>query len=71
MVQLLLVSESTFYLDTRPIWEQQTPPTMDDMQKVFVIKTSGELDDETAENMESQIVTSKKLSAIGPTLIAQ
>ena len=53
-------SESTFYLDTRPIWEQQTPPTMDDMQKVFVIKTGGELDDETAESMESQIVTNQE-----------
>jgi len=52
-------SESTFWIDTRPTWEQQTPPTMEDLQQVFVIKTEGELDDETAETMESQIVTNQ------------
>ncbi len=52
-------SESTFWIDTRPTWEQQTPPTMADLQQVFVIKTEGELDDETAETMESQIVTNQ------------
>ena len=52
-------SESTFWIDTRPTWEQQTPPTMADLQQVFVIKTDGELDDETAETMESQIVTNQ------------
>ncbi|RJU84881.1 MAG: hypothetical protein DWC02_07460 [Candidatus Poseidoniales archaeon] len=52
-------SESTFWLDKRPMTEQQTPPTMNDLQEVFVIKTSGELDDETAEKMESQIVTNQ------------
>ena len=52
-------SESTFWLDTRPTWEQQTPPTMGDLQQVFVITTDGELDDETAKTMESQIVTNQ------------
>lgn len=52
-------SESTFWIDTRPTWEQQTPPTMADLAKVFVIETEGELDDETAETMESQIVTNQ------------
>lgn len=52
-------SESTFWIDTRPTWEQQTPPTMANLQQVFVIKTDGELDDETAETMESQIVTNQ------------
>jgi hypothetical protein len=52
-------SESTFWLDTRLAWEQQTPPTMDNLQEVFVIKTEAELDDETAETMESQIVTNQ------------
>ena len=52
-------SESTFWLDKRNTTEQQTPPTKDDLQEVFVIKTTGELDDETAETMESQIVTNQ------------
>jgi hypothetical protein len=52
-------SKSTFWLDTRPTWEQQTSPTMSDLQEVFVIETNGELDDETAETMESQIVTNQ------------
>ena len=52
-------SKSTFWLDTRPTWEQQTPPTMADLTQVFVIETDGELDDETAETMESQIVTNQ------------
>ncbi len=52
-------SKSTFWLDTRPTWEQQTSPTMSDLQEVFVIETSAELDDETAEKMESQIVTNQ------------
>ena len=52
-------SESVFYLDTRNTTEQQTPPTMDDLQKVFMIKTSGELDDETADDLVSSIVTNQ------------
>ena len=54
-------SESTFWLDTRNTTEQQTTPQMTDLQEVFVIKTSGELDDETAESMESQIVTNQEM----------
>ena len=52
-------SESTFWLASRNITDQKTPPTLDDLQEVFVIKTSAELDDETAETMESQIVTNQ------------
>ena len=52
-------STSTFYLDTRSVWEQDTPPTMDNMTKVFEIKTSGELDDETAEELSSAVVTNQ------------
>ena len=52
-------SKSTFWLDSRPTWEQQTSPTMSDLQEVFVIETNGELDDETAETMKSQIVTNQ------------
>ena len=56
-------SESTFWLDTRNITDQKTPPEMSDLQEVFVIKTSAELDDETAESMESQIVTNQDFFA--------
>ena len=52
-------SESTFWLDTRPTWEQQTPPSMANMQEVFVIKTEAMVDDETAETLESSIVTNQ------------
>ena len=52
-------SESTFWLDTRPIWEQQTQPTVADMQQVFVIKSEAMVDDETAEALESSIVTNQ------------
>ena len=56
-------SESTFWLDTRNITDQKTPPEMSDLQEVFVIKTAAELDDETAESMESQIVTNQDFFA--------
>ena len=52
-------SESTFWLDTRPIWEQQTQPTVADMQQVFVIESEAMVDDETAEALESSIVTNQ------------
>ena len=52
-------SKSTFWLDSRPTWEQQSSPTISDLQEVFVIETNGELDDETAETMKSQIVTNQ------------
>jgi hypothetical protein len=52
-------SESLFYLDTRPPTEQQTPPTMDDMQEVFMIVTNGEIGDSDAEALESKIVTNQ------------
>ena len=56
-------SESTFWLDMRDMDDQKTPPTTEDLQEVFVIKTSAELDDETAESMESQIVTNQDFFA--------
>tara|TARA_B110001452_G_C15236345_1_gene428038 strand:+ start:432 stop:3353 length:2922 start_codon:yes stop_codon:yes gene_type:complete len=52
-------SQSTFWLDTRITWEQQTPPDKSHLQQVFMIETKAELDDETAEAMESQIVTNQ------------
>lgn len=54
-------SQSIFWLDTRNTTEQQEPPEESDLQQVFMIKTSAELDDETAESMESQIVTNQEM----------
>ena len=54
-------SQSIFWLDTRETTEQQDSPQESDLQEVFMIKTSGELDDETAETMESQIVTNQEM----------
>ena len=56
-------SESIFWLDSRPTIEQQDPPQLEDLQEVFMIKTSAVLDDETAETMESQIVTNQDMFA--------
>ena len=56
-------SESIFWLDSRPTTEQQEPPLQTDLQEVFMIQTSGVLDDETAETMESQIVTNQDMLA--------
>ena len=52
-------SQSVFYLDTRNTTEQQEPPTLEDMQEVFMIEISAELDDETAEALVSNIVTNQ------------
>ncbi|MDP6870238.1 MAG: hypothetical protein QGI21_05650 [Candidatus Poseidoniaceae archaeon] len=52
-------SESTFWLDTRPTWEQQEPPSNSDLQQVFVIKTSAEIGDSDANSLKSQIVTNQ------------
>ena len=54
-------SQSIFWLDTRNTTDQQDLPQESDLQEVFMIKTSGELDDETAESMESQIVTNQEM----------
>ena len=56
-------SQSIFWLDTRNTTDQQNPPVKSDLQQVFMIKTSAELDDETAETMESQIVTNQDMLA--------
>ena len=54
-------SQSIFWLDTRNTTEQKDAPQESDLQEVFMIKTSAELDDETAESMESQIVTNQQM----------
>ena len=56
-------SQSIFWLDTRDTTDQQSPPEDSDLQQVFMIRTSAELDDETAETMESQIVTNQDMLA--------
>lgn len=56
-------SQSIFWLDTRNTTEQQNPPVKSDLQQVFMIQTSAELDDETAETMKSQIVTNQDMLA--------
>jgi hypothetical protein len=53
-------SESTFYLDTREMGNQSTAPTMDDLQPVFIIKTSGELSDSDADSLQSAIYTNQE-----------
>ena len=52
-------STSTFYLDMRAESERITPPTMDDLQPVFQIVQSSEIEDDDAEDMESAIVTNQ------------
>ena len=54
-------STSHFYLDTRPITSMNVAPTMDDLQPVFMIKSSGEISDEDAESLESSIVTNQEM----------
>ena len=56
-------SQSIFWLDTRDTTDQQNAPEESNLQQVFMIKTSAELDDETAETMESQIVTNQDMLA--------
>ena len=54
-------STSHFYLDTRPITSMDVAPTIDDLQPVFMIKSSGEISDEDAESLESSIVTNQEM----------
>ncbi|MBT7262509.1 MAG: hypothetical protein HN883_01190, partial [Euryarchaeota archaeon] len=53
-------SESTFWLDMRPITEQHTAPTMDDLQAVFSIESSSEIGDADAESLASSVTTNQK-----------
>ena len=52
-------STSTFYLDTRGPYERATAPQMTDLQEVFQIVQSSEIEDDDAEAMESSIVTNQ------------
>ncbi len=55
---LIISGESTtrFYLDSRNSKNMQTEPNMKDLVPVFEIKSSSEIGDEDAEEMESAIV---------------
>ena len=52
-------STSTFYLDTRGEFDRATAPQMSDLQPVFQIVQSSEIEDGDAEDMESSIVTNQ------------
>ena len=52
-------STSTFYLDTRGEFDRATAPQMSDLQPVFQIVQSSEIEDDDAEEMESSIVTNQ------------
>ena len=60
-------SESYFYLDSRPITAMNEAPTIDDLQPVFKIVSSGEITDSDAEDLESKIVTNQEFLATGAT----
>ena len=53
-------SESYFYLDSRPITSMNEAPTIDDLQPVFKIVSTGEISDSDAESLESLIVTNQE-----------
>jgi len=53
-------SESTFWLDMRPITEQHTAPTVDDLQAVFSIESSSVIGDDDAETLASSVTTNQK-----------
>ena len=53
-------STSTFYTDMRGQYDRGTAPQMSDLQPLFQIVQSSEIDDDDAEDMESSIVTNQK-----------
>ena len=53
-------STSTFYLDTRTGLDMATAPEMADLQPVFQIEQSSEIEDDDAEDMESAIVQNQE-----------
>ena len=53
-------STSTFYTDMRDQYDRGTAPQMSDLQPLFQIVQSSEIDDDDAEDMESSIVTNQK-----------
>jgi len=53
-------STSTFYLDTRTGLDMAVDPNMTDLQPVFQIVQSSEIEDDDAEDMESAIVQNQE-----------
>ena len=53
-------STSTFYLDTRTGLDMASAPNMTDLQPVFEIQLSSEIEDDDAEDMESAIVQNQE-----------
>ena len=53
-------STSTFYLDTRTGLDMASKPNMTDLQPVFEIQLSSEIEDDDAEDMESAIVQNQE-----------
>ena len=53
-------STSTFYLDTRTGLDLASAPNMTDLQPVFQIEQSSEIEDDDAEDMESAIVQNQE-----------
>ena len=54
-------SESNFYLDTRPVSEMDTSPSLSDLAVIFEIYSNSEISDEDAELMTSSINDNKNL----------
>ena len=52
-------SESTFWLDMRPITDQHTAPVASDLQAVFAIESSSEISDDDAETLASSVTTNQ------------
>jgi len=53
-------SESTFWLDMRPITEQHTAPNASNLQAVFSIESSSEIGDADAEDLSSKVTTNQE-----------
>ena len=53
-------SESTFWLDMRPITDQHTAPNASNLQAVFSIESSSIIGDDDAETLASSVTTNQK-----------
>ncbi len=53
-------SESTFWLDMRPITDQHTAPNASNLQAVFSIESTSVIGDDDAETLASSVTTNQK-----------
>ena len=53
-------SESTFWLDMRPITDQHTAPNASNLQQVFAIESSSVIGDSDAEDLASKVTTNQE-----------